>query len=140
MDEFKDVAIEFKKAALDWEQYPETAMRAHMTNGRITDADDEVGCINFDYSKFDEFNKKFESTNYFDKNQVPCLTAREAGLYKLVDPIYVMLTDDPNTYLQAVAVSDLYKQYLNEKSEGQTYVDWLERELTNERNQVLINA
>lgn len=129
IDEYKDAVIEFKKEAAEWELYPEANMRAYMTHGRIDGPADDVGCINFDYTKFDEFNRKYESSNYYDESDNPRLTAREAGYYNPVESIYVMLNDNPNRFMRLVATSKYYEQYLANRIENQSYVEYLEKRL-----------
>ena len=132
---YTDLVIEFKKDVDAWAQYPEANMRAQITNGRLDYNEDEVGRITFDYTKFDDFNKQFESSDYYDKNQVhknqvPCLTARQAGLYNPVDTIYILLTDDPNKFMNVVSVSQYYEQYLANRTDKQSYVNFLETRLS----------
>ena len=139
INDFKNAAIEFKPTVTDWELYPEANMRAYMISGRVDDGGEGVGCITFDYTKFDDFNKQFEWSVYYDKNQVQCLTARQAGAYNPVDTIYIMLTDDPNKFMKLVQGNKYYEQYLANRTDKQSYVNFLETRLSALENQPIRN-
>ena len=51
--------------------------------------DEMVHVLYVDYSEFDEHNQKFEQNTYYDKDGVPCLSARQAGYYHPQDHIYI---------------------------------------------------
>ena len=85
--------IQFTKNIEDFEVYAENGMRARIVNviedvHHDNDHENQVHKIVVDYTEFDEFNKQFESSNYWDKNGQACLTAREAGFYKEVETLY----------------------------------------------------
>ena len=84
----KKPVITFTKGAEDLEGYQEPGMKAQVQAIRVNHAN--VLIITVDHSQFENHNKQFESSNYFDKSQVPCLNAREAGYYKVIDSVYVM--------------------------------------------------
>lgn len=44
--------------------------------------------VYFDYTKYDEYNEQYEERIYHDENGNPCLTAREAGCYSIVENLY----------------------------------------------------
>lgn len=122
---YKNIAIEFKKKIAELEQYPEPSMRAYMLSANDSDGDG-IGSIIFDYNKFDEYNKQYESSNYYDPSQVPCFTARQANLYAPNEVLYFMLDDDPNDYIKVATVSKYYEQYLVNRKDDQTYIEYLE--------------
>lgn len=85
--------VQFTSKIDDMESYLEGGMRARIVSideedTHRPDLHDHLYKIVFDYSEFDEFNKNFESANYYDRNGVACLTAREAGMYDQKDTIY----------------------------------------------------
>lgn len=73
--------------------YAEPGMKAQMLSIEIVedslDPAVQVWKVRLDYSVFDGHNKKLESADYFDSNRVPCLTAREAGMYRPIDWLYI---------------------------------------------------
>lgn len=124
------LTVEFKAEILNKESYPEAGMRAKIVNYAQCNHDDDVVSIEFDYSVFDELNKTFESSNYFDKNRVPCLNARQAGYYSPVETIYFdnsELVDSLFTVCSNNKV-EIYQQYKDSGS-SLTYVSWLESQL-----------
>lgn len=89
----KGKVIEFTKKIEDWECYAEQYMRARVVGYRYnahndTAPEDQVHELHFDYAEFDDYNQKFEQSNYYDKYGKPRLTAREANYYKPQEWIY----------------------------------------------------
>jgi hypothetical protein len=87
--------VEFKDEIADQEAYPEGGMRATIVSitpdkwNKPGHTDHEqVWMITFDYSKFDEYNKGFESSNYYNSNGDAVATARETGFYEVREQIY----------------------------------------------------
>jgi hypothetical protein len=120
--------IRFTQGAEDFEGYAELHMRARVVS--IEERSDSVCILTVDFGEFDEHNRQFESSNYFDKSGNACLTAREAGDYKPVDTLYLPLDGD----IYGFEVEDglgvaLYARYLAAKS-SLSYVQWLEAELS----------
>jgi hypothetical protein len=128
--------IQFTSMIEDMEAYPEAGMRARIVD--ITpkytsdpDINEHIYDIKFDYSEFDEFNLKLESHNYYDNHHVPCLTAREAKMYSVVEKIsfgspelwpfedyFTVLNEKQNNLLARF------------KESGATnYVEWLESQI-----------
>jgi hypothetical protein len=118
------------------EAYPEPGMRGRIISideqdTHRSDLHDHLYKITFDYSEFDEFNKSLESSNYYDRKGVACLTAREAGIYAPDELIYfgspelypfegyfTILDDRQNILLRRF------------KESGATnYVEWLEGQI-----------
>lgn len=115
--------VTFGKGIDDLESYPESGMRARVVGVDLSDCD--VYKLKVDYSEFDDFNKQFESANYYDKSGQATLNAREAGYYKVEDVLYV----DPGIETPwVVEEADRLKVFARFKQEGVglTYVQWLE--------------
>lgn len=83
--------IQFTHKIEDLEDYAEDRMRATITGIKKWDGDNADACheISIDYSKFDEYNRQFESYNYWDKLGNATLNAREAGYYTVKDTLYL---------------------------------------------------
>ena len=120
------ITVEFTNEIRYMECYAEKGMRANITN--ITIECDCI-CVYFDYTQFDDYNKQFESSNYYDNKGNPVLSAREAGYYRGKEAIYFDLNADPNNYFSEVGNphSALYNAYLEDRSSGETYIAFLER-------------
>lgn len=117
--------VTFTAHVLDMEIYLEPGMR-----GRLVSAShrhDGMFKLEVDLTEFDEFNKQFESANYFDKAGVACLTAREAGYYPEGNESFYAMLDQPADYLALEDDSrlQLYRDYLASGS-SLNYVQWLE--------------
>lgn len=134
--------VTFKERILDQEGYAEPGMRARITGIKKEDSD---GCIvvHIDYTEFDEFNTAFESRNYYDKSQNPCLTAREAGFYKPQDTMWLDMEHEVDTTIEIEGDERiaLFQEWNNELG-GKTYIQWLEDNLLHlqERHSNLVNA
>jgi hypothetical protein len=121
--EFHD---EFKTE--DLECYAEAGMRARLVRIKkvdLRDTEDEYYELELDFEPFDEFNKGFETTGYYDNEGRPVLTAREAGFYKAQDTIYPNYTNVMDI-LKPVdsSTAELVERF---KQSGETnYVAWLE--------------
>jgi hypothetical protein len=125
--------IQFTEKALDLECYPEAGMRAKVVSAILSedskDPYNRVFKVVINFEQFDEFNRQFESANYFDKSQRPTLTAREAGFYKQVDTLY--LSDEvygPWSDIFTVVgekAKALFASYVASKVD-MSYVEWLE--------------
>lgn len=97
------IEIEFNEGVNDLETYPEPRMRATITSASMDH--DNVVKLYVDYSKYDTYNKQFESSNYFDKSGCAVLTARQAGQYKERDTIYVMGDYDTGKHFTMINIS-----------------------------------
>lgn len=115
--------ITFNKGAEDLECYPEDGMCARVM--RVTPDSDGVIKLDLDYSEFDEVNKAFESSNYYDDLGVACLNARQAGLYKAEDHIYIMEDDPIGKYFEVVGNIDVPPSWSIPKS--LTAIDYLQK-------------
>jgi hypothetical protein len=100
---FKDTHIEFTKYAADnLEAYPDAGMRAVLVG--VSFSHHDVILLHMDYTVWRSRNLEIESynKNFYDRNNVPCLTATEAGCYRPQDTIYVMATDEIAQYMTVV--------------------------------------
>ena len=121
--------VQFGPKVGDKESYADPGMRARAIG--VTKDSEDVHIL-FDFSEFDDFNKPFEQANYYDKQQKPVLTAREAGFYKPQDRLYFDKDENIVTCFQPVddERSGLYREYLTAGTED-TYVTWLETQVLN---------
>ena len=93
--------IQFNSDIDDFETYAEGGMKARVIGvipkyTSLPDPQEHVYILHIDYSEFDEYNKQFETYNYYDKNGDPILNARQAGFYNVNDTIYM-----PNPYIDS---------------------------------------
>ena len=131
-------SVEFLPPSGDWEHYVESGMRAKLVkvvnhDPKETDPHYQVWELHVDFEPFDEYNKAFESTNYYDDKGHACLTAREANLYKPQDVIYI----GPGQF--GTMFSPVDKDLVNSHEKVQAefrregtqepYIAWLERRL-----------
>lgn len=121
------LVIEFGEGVEDIDAYPETNMRARLLGVEIRP--DDIAILKVDYSLFDEFNKSFESANYWDNFGTPRLTAREAGYYKAQEDIAVTASRDLASVVSILddKTRSLISEY--EASSHKNYVRWLEDQL-----------
>lgn len=116
--------VTFRPSVLVYENYMEPGMRGRLVS--ISNERDDMFRLLIDFTEFDEFNQQFESRNYYDKNGVPCLTARESGYYKGSGHIYV--DNDSEVDFFEIEESERLKLHV-EFQAGQsdkTYLQWLE--------------
>lgn len=136
MQELIGKVIQFTDKIEYVEAYPEIGMRARIISVKEQDTDcddleEHLYAITFDYSEFDEYNKAFEKSNYYDRNGNACLTARQANFYKVTEQIYF---GSPKLYpfeeyftVQDQKVNTLLKRF---KESGKTnYAEWLESQI-----------
>jgi hypothetical protein len=129
--------IKFTSGIEYMEAYPEAGMRARIKSVNHQPCsskllEDQLYIIVFDYSEFDEFNAALESSNYYDKDGVACLTARQAKMYEPQEDIcfsapevvpfetYFTLLDERQSTLIA-----RFKE-----SGMANYVEWLESQIS----------
>jgi hypothetical protein len=132
--------ITFKPACEDLESYCEAGMKAKVTNISLMRhaevEQDMVYLVKLDYTDFDDYNRKFETANYYDKLGNPNLTAREAGFYKSEDTLYLGSNDifpwDNYFKVEYDSISDrMYTRYANSNTDKTiTYLKWLEIQLS----------
>ena len=120
------ITIEFKKGIEDIEDYPETHMRANVIGLHESHSDPEIVKVTFDYEPHERYNAAFETANYYDKNQNPTLTAKEAGFYSAISTNHMMLEslDDMMSLFDEGPKKALYSEFLT--SEPASYIHWLE--------------
>jgi hypothetical protein len=122
--------IEFYGKIDDYEHYAEAGMRATITDITVQDSDlkDMVIKVGLSFVKFDEYNKKYESSNYYNKEGVPVWTAREAGFYGMADYLYAGNNVHDVLKLVDPALRQLFDLFSADKvsQPNITYVEWLE--------------
>ena len=128
------VDVEFNKAVGDLESYAEPKMRATIT--AVTDDHDDVVIVRVDYIKYDDYNKSFESYNYYDSNHQAVLNARQANYYTVKDSLYVMANDEVDKYFSILSghANELYEMY-QAGGRALSYTAWLESYIAVRRNQ-----
>lgn len=117
--------VTFQKPIEDMEGYLEAGMR-----GRLVASNEQRGGrfeIYVDLTEFDNFNKQFESANYYDKSGVPCLTARQAGNYKEPKENFYVDSDQEVNFLvvEEGGRLALHQEFVKSCAKS-TYVQWLE--------------
>lgn len=118
----KPVVI-FLKSVEDLEGYLEPGMRGRIV--AVRDEDDDLLSFTVDLAEFETFNAAFESSNYYDKDGNPRLTAREAGYYKPIEEIWSGRSDEVPMSLEDSGRLNLFTAYQDAKV-GLSYVQWLE--------------
>jgi hypothetical protein len=129
--------VEFAADIEDMEAYSEKGMRARIVSIECEDllSDDKhehIYKITFDYSDFDDFNKDFESSNYYDNHGNPCLTARQANQYKQTETIYFgspELFPFENYFSLIDGEREKLVNKFNAQTEETNYVRWLEAQI-----------
>jgi hypothetical protein len=114
-----------QKKIEDLENYAEPGMRARIIGSTLQH--DDVVKLKLDFTDFDEYNKQFESANYFDRTGNPVLTAREAGLYTKVMDCYVMAYEEMEAFMTVTESASLalMNEYKASEFKG-AYAEWLE--------------
>lgn len=110
--------------------YIEVGMKAKIL--AINDADAEVTILKIDLEPFDEVNRPLETACYYDANQNPRLTAREAGCYSPQMEIYAGPLSEIEEWVKIDhdgAVRDLLKDFEATRQGEETYLAWLERQV-----------
>lgn len=69
----------FKKPIFE-DDFPEVGMKAWLTK-IVKDKNSECYKLYFDFEEFFEYNKKYFTADYYDKNGTPCQTALENDMY-----------------------------------------------------------
>lgn len=137
MQELVGKVIVFTKNIEDFENYAEANMRARIV--RIDEEtnlsrplEDQLFVITVDYSEFNDYNRQFESANYYDKSGKPNLTAREANMYSVKEEFHFgspQLWPFENYFI----VADDHQARLLERfkaSGAKNYVAWLESQIS----------
>lgn len=121
-DGLKPVVL-FNKRIEDQEGYLEKGMRGRIIG--IEKEDNDTFSFKVDFQEFEDFNKQFESSNYYDEKGNPTLTAREAGYYKPQDTVWADIGYEVPWEVEEDYRLKLYNKY-KASPEGKTYVQWLE--------------
>ncbi len=132
--------ITFKPACEDLESYCEAGMKAKVISISLERKEEKeqdlVYLVKLDYTDFDDYNRKFETANYYDKSGSPILTAREAGFYKPLDTLYLGsdLIWPWNNYFEVEhdsTANRMYERYSHANTDKNvTYLSWLETQLS----------
>jgi len=120
--------VTFKDGIAEKESYPEAGMRARLLS--VSNQSDGILKIKFSYAEFDEFNKQFESANYYGQDQLPNKTARETGYYHVEEAIYFDGDELSSRFFdiennERVALHDEFRA----AAPSVNYVQWLEDQL-----------
>jgi hypothetical protein len=110
--------------------YLEPGMLMRIT--RIDLRQEDLTVVHYDVSEFEDRNRPLETANYYDKNQVPCLTAREAGYFKPQDTIYLPGIESYGQFFKPVdpdGSTKLAEAYAARDDKSLTYVAWCEQEI-----------
>lgn len=86
--------IVFNSKIEDFEDYSEPKMKARLVSAtNLPDSrgrtEDDMFRLELNYEEFEEHNARFESCNYYDVHGSPCLNARQAGMYRKIDNLYI---------------------------------------------------
>lgn len=86
LDRLEAVKVRFKQPICE-DDFPEKGMIAWFT---AIETRSKYGCyeLYFDFSDFEKENEKYFTSDYYDANGVPCLTAKEVGKYNPKYSIY----------------------------------------------------
>lgn len=115
-------------------EYAEKGMRARII--KYTELHDETVRFHFDFDEFIEINKPLETHFFYDKNRVPCLSAREYG--RLKDGVSVIYAgvDCVNPEFHIAENTALFFEY-KALGTNEAYIKWLEQQVRELRNQEL---
>jgi hypothetical protein len=127
----RPISVEFTLAVVDLEDYSEPGMRANVV--RFTRKQDGVLELSLDFAPFDEHNKTLEQSNYYDKDGVARLNAREAGQYKPQMSMYVMDHDAADKYFTLLEPDHVLVDEWRQAGTSQTYLAWMETQLAQAR-------
>lgn len=130
--------IEFNKKVEDLEAYPEKGMRATVLSCDVSREDEDLIKVTVSYAKFDEYNKQFESSNYYDKDGNPVLNARQAGVYKETETLY---TDSADSHQWCTLLKPEFADLITEwkkdsQDKGESYNAWATKKLIEAREQI----
>lgn len=94
---------------------------------KIEEMDESFKCY-FDISEFDNHNLPLQSSNYYDKNNNPTLTAFEKGLWKDKETFYI--DENFEAFFSIIEENTLFDDYIK-SNENIGYVKWLENIIIN---------
>lgn len=122
--------VRFKKRIENMETYFEADMMARVIN-IFNEMEDHFGIV-FTVEAHDDYNKDFETANYYDNTGNACLTAREADMHPnrnhMNEDVYFMNDDRVEDWFEIVSDdgTELFSQYESMPRAGMSYVQWLE--------------
>lgn len=124
------IDVEFLDGIENYDDYPQAGMRATIVSYK--GAHDCLK-VRFDFTGFEQYNKQFETSDYYDKDGNAILTAREAGCYNPIAEYYLPAIADWGSVIKVLDSSDprvqLAAEYTAEDAREDTeqpYVRWLE--------------
>ena len=123
--------IEFLRMIEDYDWYGEVGMRATVLGvywHDESDVDDPVFKLHLSFAKYDDHNRQFESTNYWDNDGKATWTARQANAYSVEDHLYLGNNWASCVKLVDGAADKLFNLFLTDKASQPdiNYVQWLE--------------
>lgn len=85
------IIIEFTDAIHEYDTDLDPRQRAVLYDIKVDSEDANWVCheLFINLTDFEKYNDKFRSHDYYDKNEVPCLTGKEAGFYKNKTSFYI---------------------------------------------------
>jgi hypothetical protein len=121
--------IVFASEIEEGEGYAEAGMRARVLS--VTEREEDLWVMKVDFAPFEDFNRQFESSNFYDMTGAACLSARDKGLYTGEDEIFL---PDPSgwmpTYFSLLESSPereaLLAEYETREDPLKSYAAWLE--------------
>lgn len=120
--------VRFNEKIEDAEGYWQKGMICRVDEFTIGRHDREVVEIIFDETGFEEINDQLATSNYYDKNGVPCLNGKQAGLgpKKGKANVFLMINDSSFEFVEDNR-NNLIQRYLeSQDSKTKTYCAWLE--------------
>lgn len=119
--------ITFTTACEELESYADPGMKAIVISA-VEQNHDEILKIMVDYAPFDAHNQALELPNYYDEDQQPTLTARQANSYRPQEDLYLDLSGkgDAMFTIDGEDRRELYQQYEAQTARKIQYITWLE--------------
>jgi hypothetical protein len=122
--------ITFTAACEELESYADPGMKALVISG-VEQVQDDILKILVDYTPFDAHNQAIELPNYYDKDQQPTLTARQANFYRPQEDFYLDLSGKGAAMftIDGEDRRELYRQYEAQTAGKIQYLTWLEDQI-----------
>lgn len=125
IDSGKSVIVKFNNNEIEEYTFLNKSMIAKLY--KIEEMDESFKCY-FDISEFDNHNLPLQSSNYYDKNNNPTLTASEKGLWKDKETFYI--DENFDEFFDIIEENTLLGKYIK-SNENIGYVKWLENIILN---------
>ena len=122
--------LEFNKQLNDeyYDYEPDAGMRMQLIDVKEEPFLNDIVTLIFDMKGWWDYNKTFAKANWYNDQDVPCLTWKESRFYPSND-VYEMCVDKGNIpFLDFVNYPKWYKKYIESKK-LLTYTSWLEKQL-----------